>query len=1126
MTSNPDIVAPVAASVAAVLQPMLVPELPPVPDPLRAAITAAWLRDETEHVGALLAAASQPDPDLGESDRATIQATAADLVRRVRARTQDQGAIEAFMRQYDLGSEEGVLLMCVAEALLRIPDQETADKLIRDKLGEADWKRHMGQSDSVLVNASTWGLMLTGHLVDLADDTKRDVHNAFQRLVGRVGEPVIRLAVRQAMRIMGHQFVMGRTIAEALARSMKGDNANYRYSFDMLGEGALTGADALRYMDAYRMAVDAIGRHFSRRQHDVARGKSDAVFAAPSISVKLSALHSRYEHAKRARVLRELVPRVLELAQLAKSHGIGFTIDAEEADRLELSLDVIAAVYADPSLDGWEGYGLAVQAYQKRAPFVIDFIADLARRNGRRIPVRLVKGAYWDSEVKRAQVDGQAGYPVFTRKPNTDVSYLACARRMLEAGDAIYPMFATHNAQTIAAIHQLASTLLPLGEGAQRADEGTEHRKFHARAEPSPQPLPQGERGLRSRPRYEFQKLHGMGDDLYAEVIPADRLDVPCRVYAPVGSHEDLLPYLVRRLLENGANSSFVNRITDESVAIDDLIRDPVETVAGFESIPHPRIPLPRDLYRASGYERDNSMGINLANDDQLRTLAEQVNAATRNDWRATSLVPGASVSSADIVVTNPADRRQVIGHWQAADSATVERALANAVAAQPGWNRTPAASRAAILEHAADLLEQRMPQFIALCTREAGKTIPDGVAEVREAVDFLRYYALQARKLFAHPESLPGPTGESNELQLHGRGVFACISPWNFPLAIFAGQIAAALAAGNSVIAKPAEQTNLIGFAAIKVLHEAGVPEAVLQFVPGDGATVGAALTSDPRVAGVAFTGSTDTARAINRALSARDAAIGVLIAETGGQNAMIGDSSALPEQLVKDALASAFTSAGQRCSAARVLFVQEDIADKVIGMLAGAMAELTVGDPGLLSTDVGPVIDADALKLLQAHATKMDDIAKPIATARTDDTLFQGTFFAPRAWELQSLSQLTRENFGPALHVIRWKADDLDAVIDAINATGYGLTLGIHSRIDDTIERITARANVGNIYVNRNQIGAVVGVQPFGGQNLSGTGPKAGGPHYLPRFATEKTVTVNTTAAGGNASLLTLGE
>ncbi|MBO9883757.1 bifunctional proline dehydrogenase/L-glutamate gamma-semialdehyde dehydrogenase PutA [Xanthomonas sp. D-109] len=1056
--------------------PLLSPELPPASQALRAAITAAWLKDEAEHVRELLEQARLP-----AADQAKVQALAADLVTRVRARAQDQGAIEAFMRQYDLGSEEGVLLMCVAEALLRIPDQDTADKLIRDKLGDADWKKHMGESDSILVNASTWGLMLTGKLVQINDLTRADVSGAFKRLIGRVGEPVIRLAVRQAMKIMGHQFVMGRTIGEALTRSKKGDNAHYRYSFDMLGEGALTMKDAQRYLDAYRQAIHAIGKHFAAQRP---QGGKDAVFAAPSISIKLSALYPRYEHAKRARVMAELVPGVLELAQLAKSYGIGYTVDAEEADRLELSLDIIEATFSDPSLDGWEGYGLAVQAYQKRTPYTIDFLADLARRVGRRIPVRLVKGAYWDAEIKRAQVEGHPGYPVFTRKQNTDVSYLACAKRLFAHSDALYPMFATHNAQTIAAVRAIA--------------------------------------GGRD---YEHQKLHGMGDDLYAEVIPADRLGVPCRVYAPVGSHEDLLPYLVRRLLENGANSSFVNRITDEDVAIEDLIRDPVEAVSAFASIPHPKIPLPVDLLRSQNHNRKNSMGANLANDNDLRALADQLNTALK-PWQAAPLVPGAVIAGDALPVANPADRRQVVGHWKPADAATVEKALSNAAAAYPAWNRTPAASRATILEHAADLLEARMPEFMALCVKEAGKTLPDGVAEVREAVDFLRYYAGQARAQFGAPERLPGPTGESNELQLHGRGVFVCISPWNFPLAIFLGQVAAALAAGNSVIAKPAEQTNLVGHAAVKLLHEAGVPEAVVQFLPGDGATVGAALTRDPRVAGVAFTGSTETARAINRALAARDAAIGVLIAETGGQNTFIADSSSLPEAVVKDAISSAFISAGQRCSAARVLFVQDDIADKVMTMLAGAMAELKVGDPGLLSTDVGPVIDADALQILTDHAARMDREARAIAVAATDDATAHGSFFAPRAYELQSLSQLQREIFGPVLHVIRWKADQLDAVIDQINATGYGLTLGVHSRIDETIERIASRVAVGNVYVNRNQIGAVVGVQPFGGQGLSGTGPKAGGPHYLLRFATEKVVTVNTTAAGGNASLLTLGD
>ena len=1054
---------------------LLSPELPASPNPFRQAITDAWLKDEASHVRELLAQARLP-----AEEQARVQALAADLVGRVRVRAKDQGAIEAFMRQYDLGSEEGVLLMCVAEALLRIPDQDTADKLIRDKLADADWEKHLGGSDSVLVNASTWGLMLTGKLVQMNDATRADAPSAFKRLVGRVGEPVIRLAVRQAMKIMGHQFVMGRTISEALARSHKGDNASYRYSFDMLGEGALTMKDALRYLEDYRRAIHAIGS-----DHKARGGRPDGdVNNAPGISIKLSALYPRYEHAKRERVLKDLVPGVLELAQLAKSYGIGCTVDAEESDRLELSLDIIEQVFCDASLAGWDGFGVVVQAYQKRTPYTIDHLADMARRAGRRLQVRLVKGAYWDAEIKRAQIEGYPGYPVFTRKQNTDVSYLACAKRLFTHADAIYPMFATHNAHTIAAVRSIANG------------------------------------GV-----YEHQKLHGMGDDLYAEVVPADRLGLPCRVYAPVGSHEDLLPYLVRRLLENGANSSFVNRITDERVPISDLIRDPVEMVSSFESIPHPKIPLPVDLLRSQNHDRKNSMGANLANDNELRALAGQLNAAVK-PWQAAPLVPGATPAGAPQPVTNPADTREVVGQWLPADTATVQKALANAVAAQPAWNRTPAASRAAILEHAADQLEARMPEFMALCVKEAGKSLPDSIAEVREAVDFLRYYAKQAREQFGHAEKLPSPTGESNELQLHGRGVFVCISPWNFPLAIFLGQVAAALAAGNSVIAKPAEQTNLVGYYAVKLLHDAGVPAEVVQFLPGDGATVGAALTADPRVAGVAFTGSTDTARAINRAMAARDAAIGVLIAETGGQNAFIADSSALPEQLVKDAIGSAFTSAGQRCSAARVLFVQDDIADKVTTMLAGAMKELKVGDPGLLSTDVGPVIDADALKILQDHAERMDREARLIAAAELSAEAAHGTFFAPRAYELKNLGQLQKEIFGPVLHVIRWKGDQLDAVIEQINATGYGLTLGVHSRIDETVDRITNGIQVGNVYVNRNQIGAVVGVQPFGGQGLSGTGPKAGGPHYLLRFATEKTVTVNTTAAGGNASLLTLGD
>jgi RHH-type proline utilization regulon transcriptional repressor/proline dehydrogenase/delta 1-pyrroline-5-carboxylate dehydrogenase len=1066
---------------------ILQPELTPAPSAARERLTAAYARDESEHLAELLHAARLP-----ADVQAGVQATAEALVERTRVRAADPELVQAFMRQYDLSSEEGVLLMCVAEALLRIPDELTADKLIRDKLGDAAWEKHLGGSSSVLVNASTWGLMLTGRVVSLAEDTRRDFGGAFRRLIARTGEPVIRLAVRQAMKIMGHQFVMGRTINEALERSLKGENARYRYSFDMLGEGALTTKDAARYFAAYKDAIGAIGASYKASGGAGNGGTATGVFGAPSISVKLSALHPRYEVGKRARVMAELTPMVLELAQHAKAQRIGFTIDAEESERLELSLDVIGTAFADKTLDGWEGYGLAVQAYQKRAPFVIDELAALARSVGRRMPMRLVKGAYWDSEIKKAQVEGYTGYPVFTRKVNTDVSYLACARRMFAAVDALYPMFATHNAQTIAAIHAMAN------EGGTRRD-------------------------------YEYQRLHGMGEDLYAEVIGADRLGVPCRVYAPVGSHEDLLPYLVRRLLENGANSSFVNRITDARVRAAELVADPVATVERNAIKPHPHIPQPRDLFRLQNdislrEHRTNSMGINLANDAQLRDLAEKINAAVK-PWTAQPLVPGANAFGATVKVSNPADRREAVGEYLAASEANVQAALANGVKAQPGWDALPAASRAVILEKAADLLEARTPEYMALCVKEAGKSLSASVAEVREAVDFLRYYACQARELFA-PVKLPGPTGESNQLTLHGRGVFVCISPWNFPLAIYLGQVAAALAAGNSVIAKPAEQTTLVAFAATKLLHEAGIPEDVLQFLPGDGATVGAGLTRDPRVAGVAFTGSNETAWAINRTLAARNAPIASLIAETGGQNALIADSSSLPEQVVKDAVASAFDSAGQRCSAARVLFVQDDIADKVMHMLAGAMDELVIGDPGLLSTDVGPVIDEDAKRGLEAHAAKMDAEARLIHKAALPDSTAHGCFVAPRAYELKSVKQLEREVFGPILHVVRWKADNLDGVINDINGTGFGLTLGIHSRIDATVDHIAKNVRVGNCYVNRNQIGAVVGVQPFGGEGLSGTGPKAGGPHYLAKFATERTLTVNTTAAGGNASLLTLAE
>ncbi|HEX7341882.1 MAG TPA: bifunctional proline dehydrogenase/L-glutamate gamma-semialdehyde dehydrogenase PutA [Rhodanobacteraceae bacterium] len=1043
------------------------PELPAPTSPARARITAAWLRDETEAVNELLNLAELP-----ENERALVENQAAELVTRVRAKQDERSAIAAFMQKYDLSSSEGMLLMCVAEALLRIPDKDTADKLIRDKLAEADWKKHLGTSKSLFVNASTWGLMLTGHIVTLPDATRRDYQSAIKRLVNRVGEPIVRMAVRQALRLMGQQVIMGRSIEAGVARAQKGSNANYRYSFDMLGEAALTQPDADRYLADYHRAIDVLGKH----------PKAGDVLEAPSVSVKLSALHPRYDVANRARVLAELTPRILKLAQHAMACGIAMTIDAEETARLELSLDIMHAVFVHPSLDGWNGFGLAVQAYQKRAPFVIDWLAETARAAGRRWCVRLVKGAYWDAEIKLAQELGLPAYPVYTRKPNTDVSYQACAQRMFDAGaDCIFPQFATHNAHTIAAIHHMS----------------------------------------RGRP-FEFQRLHGMGKELYDEVIGKDNLNVPCRVYAPVGSHKDLLPYLVRRLLENGANTSFINHVVDEFLPMEKLVGDPCVVVRALASKPHPHIPLPVNIYAEV---RKNSMGANLSNDNELAALADAANQHP-GPWQAAPLVPGASSKGASVTVTNPADRTQQVGTWQAADAATAGKALDNAHAAQPAWDRLPAASRAAILEHAADQLEARRGEFISMCVREAGKTIPASIAEVREAADFLRYYATMARRLFGQPEKLPGPTGETNELSLHGRGTFVCISPWNFPLAIFTGQVAAALVAGNAVIAKPAEQTTLIACAMVKLLHASGIPEDVLQLVPGDGAEIGPVLTSDNRVSGVAFTGSTDTARAINRALAGRDAPIAALIAETGGQNAMIADSSALPEQLVKDVVNSAFDSAGQRCSASRVLFVQADVADRVITMLGGAMDELTIGDPALLSTDVGPVIDVEALKMLQAHAARMDKEAKLIREIKLPATCANGTFFAPHAYEIPSLDTLKREVFGPILHVLRYKSSELDQVIEQINATGYGLTLGIHSRIDETINYIASRVRVGNCYVNRNQIGAIVGSQPFGGEGLSGTGPKAGGPHYLLRFATERSLSINTTAAGGNASLLTLSD
>jgi RHH-type proline utilization regulon transcriptional repressor/proline dehydrogenase/delta 1-pyrroline-5-carboxylate dehydrogenase len=1027
---------------------------------LRARVRAHYLRDEAAALRELLEAA-RLEP--GAASR--VQASARALVEKVRSKRKVHGGMQSFLREYDLSSAEGVLLMCVAEALLRIPDAATADKLIRDKLSQGDWERHVGRNPSLLVNAGTWGMMLTGRLVNVEPEGEGGAGAWFSRLVARAGEPVVRVALRQGMRLMAEQFVMGRTIDEALARGAEGPHARYRHSFDMLGEAAFTAADAERYCTAYERAIDAIARHAA------GHGAEGGVFARPGISIKLSALHPRYEFAQRERVRAELVPRVQSLVERARAGDVGVTLDAEEADRLDLSLDVLERVFASRALAGWEGFGLAVQAYQKRAPFVIDWLAELARRQGRRLMVRLVKGAYWDTEVKRAQVQGLAGYPVFTRKCNTDVSYLACARRILEAPEAFYGQFATHNAHTVATILERS--------GAFRA--------------------------------FEFQRLHGMGEDLYDEVVAAGHA---CRVYAPVGSHEDLLPYLVRRLLENGANTSFVNRIADPAVAIENVVADPVALAASRDGAGNPRIPLPSALYG----DRRNSSGIAFADEAaSAPLLAGLAPLVERTDFAAAPIVSGAQPSQGPVRdVVDPSSGR-AIGRVVEADASLARSALAAACRA-----RIPAAEeRAAILERAADLIEGARTELLALLAREAGKTLPDGLGEVREAADFCRYYAMLAKRDFASPVELAGPTGETNRLALSGRGPFVCISPWNFPLAIFVGQVAAAYAAGNAVVAKPAGQTPLVAHRAVRLLHEAGIAPEALGFVPGRGETVGAALVADRRAAGVCFTGSTATAQAINRVLAARDGPIVPFIAETGGLNAMLVDSSALPEQVVADVVASAFDSAGQRCSALRILCLQEEIAPRVIELLAGATAELRLGDPARLDTDVGPVIDAEALALLEAHAARMDREARLLCKAEMPAAP-GGTFFAPRAYEIASLEGIDREVFGPILHVVRFSSANLASVVDGLNAKGYGLTMGVHSRIEETVELVRSRCRAGNLYVNRNMIGATVGVQPFGGEGLSGTGPKAGGPHYLQRFATERTVTVNTAAAGGNASLI----
>ncbi|SKC14864.1 L-proline dehydrogenase /delta-1-pyrroline-5-carboxylate dehydrogenase [Bosea thiooxidans] len=1019
---------------------------------------APFAEDDGAIAGRLLASARR-DP----AAKARIDARATGLIEAIRTRKVGLGGIEELLREYSLSTKEGLALMVLAEALLRVPDATTADRLIEDKLGQGDFAHHESKSDAFLVSASAWALGITARVIQPGETPTGIVSS----LAKRLGVPTVRTATRQAMRVMGNHFVLGQTIEEALKRARTGTGKLYRYSFDMLGEGARTQADADRYFKSYADAIDAIGRSAG----------NDKLPNRPGISVKLSALHPRYEATNHERVLSELVPKVIDLARQAKGYDLNFTIDAEEADRLELSLDVIDAVFADPSLDGWDGFGLAIQAYQKRASAVIDHIGRLAETHNRRMMVRLVKGAYWDTELKRAQERGLADYPVFTRKAMTDLNYEACAAQLLKLRPRIIPQFATHNALTVATVAEMAAD----AEG------------------------------------FEFQRLHGMGEALYEKLLRENE-GYACRTYAPVGGHQDLLAYLVRRLLENGANSSFVSASGDPDVPVAELLLPPADIIGSASAARHRRIPLPADLY---GPSRKNSAGTELGHEASLDALVKDI-AATKNFPDAAPLIDGKPQAGIARDVRSPIDNKP-IGKAIEADAATAERALLAAKVGFRAWSETPARIRAAALRKAADIMETRRGLLIALLQSEAGKTIDDAISELRETVDFCRYYAAQAEEHFAAPTVLPGPTGEENRLILRGRGAFVCIAPWNFPLAIFTGQVVAALVAGNSVVAKPAPQTPIIATVAIKILHEAGVPVTALHLVPG-GTEAGAALVAHKDVAGVAFTGSTATARGINRALSAKDGPIVPLIAETGGLNAMIVDATALPEQVADDVVMSAFRSAGQRCSALRLLVVQEDVADKMLEMIEGATKELKLGDPRRLDTHIGPVIDTAAKQRLDTHVAAMRQQGRVAWAGQAAD--LGGTFVAPHIVRLDRVTDLTAEHFGPVLHVVRWKAGELDKVIDAIDASGYGLTLGVHSRIEATVERVAQRLSTGNVYVNRNIIGAVVGVQPFGGHGLSGTGPKAGGPHYLMRFATEQTVTINTAAAGGNASLIAMGE
>lgn len=1020
---------------------------------LRRSIRLAKYADEAALVDAMI------DAYPLAQDAAAVQRRAAELVVAVRARPQEHTLLDTFLQEYGLHSDEGVALMCLAESLLRVPDAETTDALIRDKVVPANWAEHLGDSASLLVNASTWGLMLTGRVIGVDAWASRSVGDLVGHLVARLGEPVVRAALRKALRILGREFVLGTDIEQALERSVP----TAGYSFDMLGEAARTAEVAEAYYRSYQQAIAAVG----------AAGRAGYADGGCGVSVKLSALHPRYEYAQRDRVFDELLPRLVDLCRRAAALDMPLTIDAEEADRLELSLDLLEAVARAPQLAGWQGLGVAVQAYGKRAHACLDWLAALARSAGRRLNVRLVKGAYWDAEIKRAQEGGHDDFPVFTVKANTDTAYLVGARRLLDSLDVLSPQFATHNAHTIAAVMQMAGD----------------------------------ERG------FEFQRLHGMGKLLYR--VAGESFDhfPEVRVYAPVGGHEDLLPYLVRRLLENGANSSFVNRFLDPETPPGSVVRDPALVAAAQHGRRHPRLRRPPELFGAG---RANSRGWDLTDADAVADLQD----ALAPHLSAPGARPSAAAGGGLLTVRNPADHADVLGSVAIPDAGAVEAMMARAAAAQAGWDRLGGMARAAVVKRAADLLRDDRAPLIALLVREAGKTVPDAIAEVREAEDFCRYYAALAESRFAAPTTLPGPTGERNELSLHGRGTVVCISPWNFPLAIFVGQIAGALLAGNSVVAKPAEQTPLIALRAVDLLHEAGVPADVLGCVPGTG-NEGQMLVTSPHTSGVAFTGSMEVARAVNQLLAQRPGTIVPLVAETGGQNAMFVDSSALLDQVVDDVLRSAFGAAGQRCSALRVLMLQDDIADRALHLIRGAMDELRIGDPALLSTDVGPVIDEDALAKLEAHVAACRSAGMRVDAARAAIPA-GGTFMAPHLIELEDLSALGEEHFGPILHVVRFASDEFDVALATVRRLGFGLTLGLHSRIEARTVKAFRDSIAGNVYVNRNMVGAVVGVQPFGGTGLSGTGPKAGGPAYLDRFATERTLTVNTMAQGGNVELL----